>query len=93
MGAIKTKDLLPIWRKERDEAALSFDVETFRRFYEKWHRRGFYDIPLPADDRVIEIAIREMVLGLANPPEDKKKEARDWLEANGYDPDPWKEKT
>lgn len=85
MGMIKTKDLMPIWVKERDAAALSFDVETFRTFYEKWKRRGFYTLDLPEDDQVIAAAMRKMILGMANPPEDKKQEAIDWLKARGYD--------
>lgn len=86
MGIIKKKDLLPIWVKERDEALLSFDIEKFKAFYKRWKRRGFYDIPLPEDDQVIEIAIRKMVLGIADPPEDKKQEAIDWLIAHDCDP-------
>ena len=86
MGRIRQKDLMEQWVKERDEAALSFDVETFRTFYEKWKRRGFYAIKLPDNDYVIEIAIRKMILGIANPPEDKKQEAIDWLIAHDCDP-------
>lgn len=93
MGVIKTKDLLPIWRKERDAAIFSFDVDTFRAFYEKWKRRGFYDIDLPEKgikgDWVLEITMRKMVLGLADPPEDIKKQAEEWLIQRGYDLEPF----
>lgn len=73
------------WLKERDEAIYSFDVETFKSFYNKWLKLGIYTNPLP-DDRVIEISMRKMVTGLANPREDKLKEAVAWLSEHGYLP-------
>ena len=73
------------WLKERDEAVYSFDVETFKRFYNKWLKLGIYTDPLP-DDRIIEIAMRKMVVGLASPRRDKLKEAVAWLSERGYSP-------
>ena len=70
---------LKLFEKERDEAVLSFDVETFKKFYKKWTERGFYCIELPRD-KVIEITMRKMVLLMKNPPQDKFEEARKWLD-------------
>ena len=72
------------WLKERDEAIYSFDIEKFKAFYRKWQKRGIYDdTPLPSD-AVIEISMRKMCCGLANPREDKLAEARAWLSERGY---------
>ena len=71
------------WLKERDEAAYSFDVDKFKKFYEKWQKRGVYNMPLPSDE-VIEISMRKMVCSMANPDEDKLAEARAWLSERGY---------
>ena len=78
------------WMKERDEAALSFDVNKFKKFYIKWRVEGIYTRPLPEDDFVIEIAMRQMVLGMANPPKDKVAEAKAWLKAHGFSTNPWR---
>lgn len=71
------------WLKERDEAAYSFDVDKFKKFYTKWRKRGFYNMPLPSDE-VIEISMRKIVCSLANPDEYKLAEARAWLSERGY---------
>jgi len=53
------------WRKERDEAIYTLDVDTFKKFYRKWQKRGVYTEPLPSDE-VIEIFMRKMVCCLAD---------------------------
>lgn len=59
------------WRRERDAAALSCDVEAFKTFYEKWRALGFYDQPLPSDE-LIEVCMRKMICMMRSAPEDKK---------------------
>lgn len=76
------------WMAERDEAILSFDLEAFKAFYGKWYLKGVYDKPLDVPDKVIEISIRKMALGLKSAPEEKKAAAREWLLAHGYNPEP-----
>lgn len=73
------------WIKERDAAAYSFDVETFKAFYRKWAKIGIYEMRrLPPDD-VIEITMRKMVVNLANPIPEKYEEAKTWLLERGHD--------
>ena len=75
-----------IWLHERDEVMLSYDVERFREFYNKWTRRGIYqDGLLPDSDIVIEISMRKCVYNMAKSTEEQKKEAADWLHAHGCD--------
>ena len=81
--------LLTAWAAERDEAVLSLDVFKFREFYEKWLRLGVYDNPLPDNDFVIEVTMRQCILGMANPPKKAKKEAQKWLKDRGFSPNPW----
>ena len=83
-------DLLRQFVKERDEAVLSLDIPTFRRFYKKWANLGFYDKRMLPPDNIIEISLRQMIIGLADPPKDKLEEAKDWLRARGYDTEPFK---
>ena len=73
------------WIKERDAAALSFDVKKFRKFALKWQALGYYHIKrLPPDD-VLEITMRKMVVNMENPPKDKYEDAKCWLLSRGYD--------
>lgn len=71
------------WKKERDAAAYSFDIEQFKAFYRKWQKRGVYKEELP-DDEILEIVMRKMVCALADPQKDKLAEARAWLSERGY---------
>lgn len=72
------------WKKERDAAAYSFDIEQFKAFYRKWQKRGLYEDGQLPDDAVIEIMMRKMVCALADPQKDKLAEARAWLSERGY---------
>ena len=72
------------WAQERDKAALSYDVERFRAFYEKWKARGVYQIDLPDNDLVIEVTMRMMVGIMASATVEQKKEANQWLFERGY---------
>jgi len=69
--------------KERDEACLSFDVDTDKRFYRRWVGYGVFD-DLDMDDNVIEIAMRKMVCNMKNPAPEKLAEAEAWLEERGH---------
>lgn len=71
------------WLKERDEAAQTFDVEAFKRFYRKWQHRGYYTKTLPADE-VIEIAMRKMVCAMTKADPAKVEEAKAWLKERGH---------
>lgn len=73
------------WIKERDEVVCTFDVTKFKVFYAKYAAIGVYDGMLPSDE-VIEASLRYMVLAMENPPKDKAKAAREWLEAHGMAP-------
>ena len=35
------------WRKEKDEAIMSFDTEKIKKFYLKWQAKGVYKKLLP----------------------------------------------
>lgn len=78
------------WQKERDEALLSMDVKTFRIFYGKWMAKGIYTKPLPRDNKIVEMSIRQAVLALENAPEEKKEEAKAWLREHGCSDNPWR---
>ena len=80
------EDIIKEYVADRDEAILSMDLQKFKNFIMVWSKRGMIPECFTfADDKVIEIAIRKMILGLANPPEDKLEEAKAWLLARGYD--------
>lgn len=83
---MKMEEFTRQWVKERDEATLSFDVDKFKAFFEKWKKLGVYDGDLPPDE-VIEVSIRKMVIYMAHPPKDKLEEAKEWLQARGYSAD------
>ena len=72
------------WIKERDEVALSYDVEKFKAFFRKWQLLGVYSkgMKLPADN-VIEITMRKMVYHMAKSTQEQKKEAEKWLIEHG----------
>lgn len=74
---------MKLWIKERDEAVRSLDVEKFKEFYRKGRARGYYDIPLPSDDRVIEVAMRKMMYHNNSFTEQEKADAKRWLEDRG----------
>jgi hypothetical protein len=47
-------------------------------------------MPLPDNDMVVEISMRQSLLALPNLPEGKMIEAQLWLIDHGCDPHPWK---
>ena len=74
------------YTKELLEACLTFDVNKFKDFVDKWKRRGIYPdcFELLSDD-VLEITIRKIVVNRIDAPKDKIDEAADWLLSRGYD--------
>lgn len=70
------------WKKERDAVVKTCDVEKFKKFYEKWTKKGFYSIELPPD-HVLEISLRKMILDLESATEQEKADARWWLAKKG----------
>lgn len=75
--------LINKYNKERDEAVASMDVAKFRKFYNKWYDAGFYDYPLPINDRVIEITMRKMAVNITTIPDSVRDEAKAWLLSRG----------
>ena len=71
------------FNKERDEAMKSYDVQKFREFYVKWMFKGAYDLPLPINDKVIEIMMRKCVYHMKNSTIKERLEAKRWLEERG----------
>lgn len=71
------------WMEERDRVAKTYNVEQFKKFYEKWSKRGLYQISLPKNDKVIEITMRKMVYHMQSSTPEEKKEAEEWLMNHG----------
>ncbi len=80
------------WIKERDEVLLSLDINKYKAFYEKWRKEGVYDMPLPDNEMILQIAMRQGLLALKNVPEGKIIEAQLWLIDHGCNPHPWSKK-
>ena len=78
-----TNKLIKMFNKERDEAVISYDVETFKKFYYKWKALGYYDLNLP-EDKVIEVTMRKMVCHITSFTDEQRAEAREWLLSRGY---------
>lgn len=72
-----------LWKEERDKVMKTYDLELFKKFYEKWRKRGVYGLDLPKDN-IIEISMRKCVYAMASATEEERKEAKRWLEERGY---------
>ena len=74
--------------KERDRVTCAVvegePLDTFKAFYRKWRKRGFYQLDLPADS-VLEITIRKMAVHETNIPDSTREKAVEWLLIRGYD--------
>lgn len=77
------KTMVEDWKKERDEAIRKQDVSEFKKFYAKWLYSGAYELPLPDNDKVIEIALRKMLYNLPTATPEEKETARKWLLSHG----------
>lgn len=71
------------WKKERDAAVASLDLDRFKQFYMKWHERGVYEIPWP-DDRIMEISMYKIACEIRAIQTSRKEQAREWLKKHGY---------
>lgn len=71
------------WRKERDEAVASLDLEKFKKFYSKWADRGVYQAQFP-NDLVAEIAMYKCAVHITSLPDEIRKTAARWLLSRGY---------
>lgn len=71
------------WERDRNKACLSYDVNKFREFYNKWLLAGMYSKPLPQDVHVLEITMRKMVYHINAATPEQKAEAKQWLEERG----------
>lgn len=75
------------WMKERNEAVISYDVDRFRKFYEKWRKIGMYSVPLPKNDLVVKITMRKMVYHITTFSKAQREEAAKWLKDRGMSTD------
>lgn len=74
------------WRKDRDEAVASLDLQKFKAFVLKWQMRGAYEKkPLPPDN-ILEITLHKMACEITSIPEDIALKAAEWLLVRGYIP-------
>lgn len=72
------------WKRDRDKAIASMDVEKFKGFYYKWAVKGLYTAPLPPDN-VIEIAMRKMAVSIPSLPAKLRTDAEVWLITHGVE--------
>lgn len=68
-----------MWEAELYEVLKTLDVERFKAFYTKWKARGFYKMPLPTNDYVIELSMRKMLYHWDEATEEQKAAAEKWL--------------
>lgn len=80
-----TKSSLDIFVLERDKAVKSLNVNEFREFYLRWYKRGIYHLPLPLNDKIIEISMRKMIIYMRSASDQEREEAKRWLLEKGYD--------
>ena len=80
----KKEKLFDQWKRERDEAVMSLDVEKFKAFCLKWQEKGAYaKKPLPPDN-IVEISMYKMACEITTIPEDIALKAAKWLVERGY---------
>lgn len=82
-----SKQMQNAWMKERNEAVISYDVDRFRKFYEKWRKIGMYSVPLPKNDLVVKITMRKMVYHITTFSKAQREEAAKWLKDRGMSTD------
>lgn len=79
-------------KKYSDEcvkACLTGDVQKFKEFYWKWYKKGYVDVHLPKNDRVIEVAMRKMICEAPNVQDEEKEKAKKWLIDRGFKTNIW----
>lgn len=80
----KKERMFDQWKRERDEAVMSLDVEKFKAFCLKWQEKGAYARkPLPPDN-IVEISMYKMACEITSIPEEIALKAATWLVERGY---------
>lgn len=80
----KKEKMFDQWKRERDEAVMSLDVEKFKAFCLKWQEKGAYaKKPLPPDN-IVEITLYKMACEITTIPEEIALKAATWLVERGY---------
>ena len=79
-------DLLRRWRKDRDKAVASLNVDKFIKFYKKWQMLGAYEIKQMPPRNIVEITMYKMALEIKGIPADVQERACKWLVKHGYFP-------
>lgn len=74
------------WRKDRDEAVASLDLQKFKAFCLKWQMRGAYKVKTLPADKILEITMHKMACEIATIPEETALKAAEWLFVRGYVP-------
>ena len=74
------------WRKDRDEAVASLDLQKFKAFCLKWQGRGAYKLKTLPADNILEITMYKMACEITSIPEDIALKAAEWLLVRGYIP-------
>lgn len=74
------------WRKDRDEAVASLDLQKFKAFVLKWQGRGAYKVKTLPADNILEISMYKMACEITTIPEDIALKAAEWLLVRGYIP-------
>ena len=89
---MKADALFNQWRKERDKAVASLDVEQFEAFIKKWQALGAYDVKELPPRHILEISLHKMAVEITTIPAHIKQRATKWLLARGFAPFvAWKE--
>lgn len=81
------RNVLDIFILERDKAVKSLNVAEFRKFYERWYKRGIYHLPLPLNDKIIEISMHKMIYHMKSSTAEEREKAKQWLQERGCDTD------
>ena len=79
---------MAIWKKELKEAVKDFNIDRFKAFYEKWYKRGIYDMPFPDNDKIAEATMRYIVISSDIFSFGDKVKAKEWLREHGFSEDP-----
>lgn len=58
------------------------NLDPFKRFYEKWTNKGYYDRPLP-DDKSLKVMMCKILLEIPRVDIETQITARQWLMLNG----------
>lgn len=71
------------WRRDRDSAISMLDLDSFKKFYDKY-KDTIYDGEELPDDNVLLIAIYKMAVNITSISPSVKDKAAGWLIKNGF---------